>query len=58
MPSKAEILQFLASRVARWQVPDDVVIVDALPHTETGKLLKSKLRETYRNYLVEAAEPA
>jgi fatty-acyl-CoA synthase len=58
MPSKAEILQFLASRVARWQVPDDVVIVDALPHTATGKLLKSKLRETYRNYLVEAAEPA
>ncbi|KRA60389.1 long-chain fatty acid--CoA ligase [Caulobacter sp. Root655] len=58
MPNKAEILQFLASRVARWQVPDDVVIVDALPHTATGKLLKSKLRETYRSYLDEATEPA
>jgi fatty-acyl-CoA synthase len=54
-PDKAEILQFLASRVARWQVPDDVVIVEALPHTATGKLLKSKLRETYRHHLDEPA---
>ena len=55
-PDKADILKFLASRVARWQVPDDVVIVDSLPHTATGKLLKAKLRETYRDYLAEPAE--
>jgi acyl-CoA synthetase (AMP-forming)/AMP-acid ligase II len=32
-----------------------VVIVEALPHTATGKLLKSKLRETYRHHLDEPA---
>jgi fatty-acyl-CoA synthase len=55
-PDKDDILKFLASRVARWQVPDDVVIVDSLPHTATGKLLKARLRETYRDYLAEPAE--
>lgn len=54
-PDKDDILKFLASRVARWQVPDDVVIVESLPHTATGKLLKAKLRETYRDYLAEPA---
>lgn len=56
VPDKDDILKFLASRVARWQVPDDVVIVDSLPHTATGKLLKSKLRETYRHHLDPSAE--
>jgi len=56
IPDKDDILKFLASRVARWQVPDDVVIVDSLPHTATGKLLKSKLRETYRYHLDPSAE--
>jgi fatty-acyl-CoA synthase len=31
-------------------VPEDVVFIDELPHTATGKLLKTKLREPYRNY--------
>ncbi|CAG2133044.1 3-methylmercaptopropionyl-CoA ligase [Cupriavidus yeoncheonensis] len=48
----AELLAFLAGKVARWWVPDDVVFVDALPHTATGKLLKLKLREAYRNYVL------
>jgi len=56
VPDKDDILKFLASRVARWQVPDDVVIVDSLPHTATGKLLKSKLRETYRHHLDPSVE--
>ncbi|HXI66677.1 MAG TPA: long-chain-fatty-acid--CoA ligase [Steroidobacteraceae bacterium] len=48
--SAAELLNFLAGKMVRWWVPDDVVFVDALPHTATGKLLKVKLREQYRDY--------
>lgn len=46
-----EMLQFLATRMAKWWLPDDVLFVDELPHTATGKLLKTKLREVYRNHL-------
>ena len=48
------ILSFLAERVARWWLPDDVVFVDELPHTATGKLLKSELRVRYRDHLLRA----
>ncbi|MDO9316205.1 MAG: 3-(methylthio)propionyl-CoA ligase [Burkholderiaceae bacterium] len=48
--SAAELLGFYEGRVAKWQIPDDVVFVDELPHTATGKLLKLKLRETYRDH--------
>jgi acyl-CoA synthetase (AMP-forming)/AMP-acid ligase II len=50
--SSQELLQFLAGRVAKWWLPDDVVFVEALPHTATGKLLKTKLREDYREHLL------
>ena len=39
-PTKAALLQFLSERLAKWQLPDDVVFVDVLPHTATGKLLE------------------
>jgi len=39
---------FLAERVAKWWLPDEIIAVDALPHTATGKLQKVRLRETYR----------
>ncbi|MDO6965084.1 long-chain-fatty-acid--CoA ligase [Rhizobium alvei] len=45
-----EILDFLAGRVAKWWLPDDVVFVDELPHTATGKLQKTKLREQFRDF--------
>lgn len=51
-PDKREVLAFLAERVPRWWLPDDVVIVAELPHTATGKLLKTGLRETYRTHLL------
>ena len=54
-PQRDDILEFLAARVARWQVPDDVIVVPSLPHTATGKLLKSALRETYRDHLAKDA---
>lgn len=49
----AEVIAFLADKVAKWQLPDTVVFVEELPHTATGKLLKTGVRETYKNYLVE-----
>jgi acyl-CoA synthetase (AMP-forming)/AMP-acid ligase II len=47
-----ELLAFLSERVARWWLPDDVVFVDELPHTATGKLLKTKLRERFQRLQV------
>lgn len=45
-----EILAFLAGRVAKWWLPDEVVFVEELPHTATGKLQKNKLREQFRDF--------
>jgi len=44
------LLGFLADKVAKWWLPDDVVFVDTLPHTATGKLQKMTLRQTFANY--------
>jgi fatty-acyl-CoA synthase len=44
-----ELRAFLKPRFAKWQIPDDYAFVDALPRTSTGKFLKTKLRETYRD---------
>ncbi|WP_411818810.1 long-chain fatty acid--CoA ligase [Hyphococcus sp. DH-69] len=44
------LLEFLAGKFAKWQLPDDIIIVDELPLTATGKIKKSAIRETYRNY--------
>jgi fatty-acyl-CoA synthase len=53
--TREELLSFLAKRVVKWWVPDDVVFVKDLPHTATGKLLKTKLREDFRDYRFPAA---
>ncbi len=49
-PSKESITAFLCDKIARWQLPDDVVIVPEIPHGATGKVLKTKLREQFREY--------
>lgn len=46
-PRKQELIDLLAARVAKWQLPDDVVFVEALPLTATGKVSKLTLRKTY-----------
>ncbi|MGJ7528330.1 3-(methylthio)propionyl-CoA ligase [Variovorax sp. GB1P17] len=46
-----ELLTFLSERVVKWWLPDDVAFVDSLPHTATGKLLKTKLREQFHGYV-------
>lgn len=47
--TRDDILEYLAGQVAKWWLPDEVVFVDELPHTATGKVLKLKLREQYRD---------
>jgi fatty-acyl-CoA synthase len=49
------MLEFLTPRVAKWWLPDDVVFVAELPHTATGKLLKTKLREQFRDHVLPGA---
>jgi len=48
--TRGEILAHFERKVAKWQVPDDVVFVEAIPLGPTGKMLKSKLREQFREY--------
>ena len=49
--TKEEILKFLSDKIAKWWMPDDVVFVDELPHTATGKVLKTRLRQEYGDWL-------
>jgi fatty-acyl-CoA synthase len=52
---KASLLGYLAEHVAKWWLPDDVVAIDQIPHTATGKILKTKLREDFRSYRLPTA---
>jgi acyl-CoA synthetase (AMP-forming)/AMP-acid ligase II len=49
--TREELLEFLTPRMAKWWLPDDVVFVDEMPMTATGKILKAKLREQYWRFL-------
>ncbi|MDY6828581.1 MAG: long-chain-fatty-acid--CoA ligase [Pseudomonadota bacterium] len=51
--AETELLEFLADKVAKWWLPDRVLVVDELPHTATGKLLKTELRERYQDVLTQ-----
>jgi fatty-acyl-CoA synthase len=59
--SSEQLLAHLATRVARWWCPEEVVFVDELPHTATGKIQKLVLRQQFRDYQlsrkVEAKPP-
>jgi acyl-CoA synthetase (AMP-forming)/AMP-acid ligase II len=48
--TRDEMLEFMSGKIAKWWMPDDVVFVDSLPHTATGKLLKTRLRDEFRDY--------
>ncbi|MBA3592424.1 MAG: fatty-acid--CoA ligase [Polaromonas sp.] len=48
--SREELLQFYEGKTAKWQIPDDVVFVDAIPLGATGKMLKTRLREQLKDY--------
>jgi fatty-acyl-CoA synthase len=50
---KGSIIEYLSDKVAKWWLPDDIIFVDELPHGATGKLLKTGLREEYKNHLMK-----
>ena len=52
--SKDDLLKIYDGKIARWWLPDDVVVVNELPHTATGKLNKLSLRQKYQDWLVKA----
>jgi fatty-acyl-CoA synthase len=54
-PEKAGVLAFLDGKIAKWWMPDDVVLAESLPHTATGKIQKTALRELYGNYRLPTA---
>jgi acyl-CoA synthetase (AMP-forming)/AMP-acid ligase II len=49
-PTKEDILGFLEGKIAKWWTPDDVVFVDEIPHTATGKIQKLTMREQFKDY--------
>jgi len=53
-PDKSALKKFLADKVAKWWLPDDIVFVEQLPLTATGKIKKLALREQYVDYLADA----
>jgi fatty-acyl-CoA synthase len=54
--AKEELLAFLDGKIARWWMPDDVLVVEAIPLGATGKIDKKLLRERLRDYRLEGAE--
>jgi acyl-CoA synthetase (AMP-forming)/AMP-acid ligase II len=50
--TRDELLGFFGGKVAKWQVPDDVVFVDAIPLGATGKVQKIKLREQFKSHVM------
>jgi fatty-acyl-CoA synthase len=53
--TREELLGFYEGKTAKWQVPDDVIFVDAIPIGATGKILKTRLREQLRGYVLPTA---
>ncbi len=51
-----EMLSWYDGKIAKWWLPDDVVFVDELPHTATGKVKKVELRQQFKDYVLPTAE--
>lgn len=47
--TKEAMLEYLADKIVKWWMPDEVLFVEELPHTPTGKLLKRQLRDQYQS---------
>jgi fatty-acyl-CoA synthase len=48
--SREDILKYMDGKIAKWWMPDDVAFVDGIPHTATGKILKTALRDQFKDY--------
>jgi len=53
--TREQLLAFYEGKTAKWQVPDDVVFVDSIPLGATGKMLKNRLREQFKDYKLPIA---
>ncbi len=53
--TRSELLKFLDGKIANWWMPDDVVFVKEIPHTATGKILKTALRAQFKDYVLPTA---
>ncbi|KGM39553.1 long-chain fatty acid--CoA ligase [Aquabacterium sp. NJ1] len=53
--SKEELIAFYKGKIPNWQTPDDVVFVDEIPHTATGKIWKLQLREKFKDHKLPTA---
>lgn len=53
--AKEDLLKFMEGKIAKWWMPDDVVFVNEIPHTATGKIQKITLREQFRDYRLPTA---
>ena len=56
--TREEILAFMKGKIANWWMPDEVVFVDEIPHTATGKIQKTALRERFKDFALPAAATA
>lgn len=57
-PTRQDLLSFMEGKIAKWWMPDDVVFVDAIPHTATGKIQKLALREQFKDYRLPTTDAA
>jgi 3-(methylthio)propionyl---CoA ligase len=53
--TREELIAYYEGKIAKWWTPDDVAFVDAIPLGATGKMLKAKLRESFRDYKLPTA---
>ncbi|HVT36401.1 MAG TPA: long-chain fatty acid--CoA ligase, partial [Nevskiaceae bacterium] len=53
--TREELLKFYEGKIAKWWMPDDVAFVSEIPHTATGKILKTRLREDFRQHRLPTA---
>jgi fatty-acyl-CoA synthase len=56
--TRDEILRFMKGKIAKWWMPDDVVFVEDIPHTATGKIQKLALRDRFKDYSFPATDAA
>src|SRR3984957_11190237 len=52
-----ELRCYLAAKFAKWQLPDAIIFAPELPHTSTGKLLKSQLRKQFESWAWPTPQP-
>ena len=50
--TKDEVIDYIRPRLAKWQLPDDVVFIDEVPKTSVGKFSKKTLRERFADYVL------